>query len=1488
MEHSGHGVWTPARRCSSVPRNREEPRSNPSSFYAFPSTLRDILFGPRQRLTKYADGMQALPYSSPAHTTEEAVVAAAKSPAETQKEVATTSATETAKPRSPEAAEGQAVEEEAVAAAPIVQEAANEPRDENSAADAGVAAPAKNESAATEPIGTIASEDTTPPAPTDEPGKLAETDTPAADAAAAGKAERMAEDKEGARTDTSLDCIADEGSPSSSIVVTAAQAEKDAAIMNAAAAAEVENSTCRYDAETVMETVSVKPEETREVAEETQRPADAAERTDAEAQEAVAVPPDYDREEVTTGSMETSAAEDMVPEDEPPTELLQLRTTCEMVAFDAAQIAAWMAEYRHETVHVPPGVQRFVQEVSERAARLTPLRIGGTNPTPSAMGTATKKGKKSNVSVSSHDTPKGGTSTLADLPGRDGGGFGSSAALRTGAGIVAKKSNALESLGDVWEGRQEAPISLAQSSLRRRGLFGEVEQKKIHNMVVAVLNKVTTDPVKFREVKNELLRLPIPESNAEQLTKIVDAFFNKAVREQHFSHSYADLIVALCKVPQGQHIVGDKTQSLEYRLRMALLKRCQAEFVQSVRAEEADALSSTTSVVDDASFTLTSAIESTQSFGSETEKERRDRMCGNVRFVCELFLRDIVAASVISVIFRICCLGSEFGEFLVPPSYTPTESQVDEIITVVNTVKERYFVQSGEGRRMLPQLLSQLDYWVKHYTISRCRFVLMSTVDDLRAMLPNEPASPMMSATPSVTTFITPHLTHNLPAQSPPSCDVAEQGVISVVSAAPPTVAAASPVIAAADASGQLSMNSTMVGGQPLPAPRSKQVGSVSLSDSAGSINGMPPAESPVTGPIARPTLTLTSRSTLQHVRPDAIAKFMAAFSSGQYSADEVAVQLFSTYGNVLPALGAWMDRCLSVVKEEKTRKQTGAVLVACVAQLTAHTNASSEEVVETVAVCREQLHEAAMEALQRAIEGKLYEELRIFQFWAQLVLSDHARVVYDEELLNEGLELLVYTAPLAVRNYLVEVGKYMTHVLVAPEKLPWRASTEAQSFVRYRPLLVLHSLVLSGGPSEAQALLDNVSSFSDVRQHSLELRLYHAFRTGSPSREVIFEQLRTSPRTTSRDSTLAAEVLSALLIAELCSSGDALVEDNMDLLQITVDGVTRAEREIAIVTEVYEILRYTPRPMTMSAAARVLRKFVCMHIVSDETMERAEHFYETERDGTNNKPTQESNRTLAAPPSADYPRIMDRLSTDDVVPSGSFSLLSVSGAGAANNNDNSNGNGNGGSASRRTGSVDGLQSSTSSNFGDFRPPSSLPPRHEADNEHTSDRHSQRQLSPRRSSQSNSSFQATRSGEDNSKRLYRNSYKNRRRSQGEGGSEQHSRAGSSKDASPQQQLLGSLLPSSNYAGSHDGSRHSLGGGGRYDRQPGVRAAGRGSGHFERSRGSGAGRGRGGGRSHGAAPHRGGGGILREDSRQVSRNSDGRYTPHPSGGGSKGE
>ncbi|KPA75060.1 hypothetical protein ABB37_08743 [Leptomonas pyrrhocoris] len=1504
-------------RSRSAPKGGRSPRSL-SSFYAFPSTLQDILYGPRQRLTKYADGMRVLPASpSPLRISTE-------------------------KDELEDA--DKAVEVEVVALS----------KDSNVVDAAPVDVPLDNDKAAAtaeEPASELVSD------------AAQEDDTHAEDAVKAemaipGEATTATPVVAAADDAAAAEAVQDDVEESDSTPAPVADEKTGEAVAAGVADAEEEKS------------------EQLTAGEETEKRADSAAVVDES--HPFNTPSAHEEEEETKSDEKAKDAVEQ-PEDLPP-----LLATAECIAFDPAQVEAWMSDCRHDTAHVPAGVNAFVRSFDAIAAKFN-LKIavtGAASSTLTAGGTPGKKGKKgSSFTTAAMGGAKGGVSgSPMELAGRDGG-FGGAVAPHAGsgnaggithtngggAGAGAKKSNALEALGDVWEGRQEIPISLAPGTIRRRGLFGEVEKKKIHHMVVAVLNKVTTDPAKFREVKNELLRLPIPEANAEQLTKIVDAFFSKAVREQHFSHSYADLIVALCKVPQGQHIVGDKTQSLEYRLRVALLKRCQSEFEQSVSGD-GNGSHGTPKTIEDVTSPLTSAIQRAVDAGGETEKERRDRMCGNVRFVCELFLRDVVVGSVISFIFRVCLLGSEFGEFTTPPNYTPTELQIDEVITAVRAVKDRFFVQKSEGRRMLPLVLGQLAYWVQHFPVSRCRFVLMSTVEDLRTMLPAPEVTAITSAAPAAAAAPQPATASSVtsegtaPSVSGPSemalvtttTTTTTAAVAAAVTASPnrlpvpPEVSesiSGSPMavtVSVGDGSQSL-MTSTMVGGQPLPAPRSKQTGNASVSDSVSSLTGtaavVEPAvvESAVVSPLLSIMLTLCSRPLLQAVRPEAIAKFMAALSSGQCTPTELARQLFDQYGNVLPVLAAWLDRCLSVTKEEKSRMKTGALFVACAAHLTAHLSPTSAEWAKTMSACREQVHEVAIEALQRAMEGKLHEDLHIFQFWAQLVLSDHDRVVYDEELLNEGLELVAYTTPTALRNYLVEVSKYVNQVLVNPDSLPWHPAMEAHRFVRFRPLLVLHTLVLAGGAKEAQAVLDSALSFADVRKQSLEMRLYYTFRNGAASHENVFEQLRKEPRLTSRDPTLAAEVLSAMLITELCTEGLALVENNMDLIQITVDGVDRAGREIAVVAEVYEVLHYAPKSLPRTAAGRVLEKFVQLHILSDETMDRADRFFATQREGVMEKPEKES-RVLEPPPSTqaataaaaaagaalDLPRIADHHTGEEAL-SASTSLHSVGGSNTGCTSTNNTNNGGpyaygghtnvSGSAEGAvvdfrantvgSNSVEGIPSSSASSVTEYRQhnPDQLsrhPHQHHSNSNvntsHSDDHSNYGDRSRRKRGSSELSSQPSlrptspsHSHDDASKRLYRNSYKNRRRGH-EGGSEMPSSRGESKEVSPPQPPV-AHTPSSthdnsslenSHVGSNSTSRYNRGGH-HNNNSSSITSGGsrgvRGGGHAER----GSSRGGRGGRS-GANVHRGGRGGR--GARDDSRRGNGRYNSRGSGGGSR--
>lgn len=111
---------------------------------------------------------------------------------------------------------------------------------------------------------------------------------------------------------------------------------------------------------------------------------------------------------------------------------------------------------------------------------------------------------------------------------------------------VGANTSAFHHAMQKWgEDHASSSIPIAQAR-RQRGLFGAVREKQLHQMVVAVLNKVSDDEKKFREVRTELMNLPVPEAAPEELDRVLQAFLRKAIAEPCFSMLYARLMECLC------------------------------------------------------------------------------------------------------------------------------------------------------------------------------------------------------------------------------------------------------------------------------------------------------------------------------------------------------------------------------------------------------------------------------------------------------------------------------------------------------------------------------------------------------------------------------------------------------------------------------------------------------------------------------------------------------------------------------------------------------------------------------------------------------------------------------------------------------------------------------------------------------------------------------------------------------------------------------
>nr|CCC92788.1 conserved hypothetical protein [Trypanosoma congolense IL3000] len=721
----------------------------------------------------------------------------------------------------------------------------------------------------------------------------------------------------------------------------------------------------------------------------------------------------------------------------------------------------------------------------------------------------------------------------------------------TNSGVRGGKS--LGELTELWEDRLDAPIVVCSTLGRKRGLFGDVAPKELHNHVMSILNRVTEEAEKYREVKNELLRLPIPEASDEMLNKIVHVFFVKAVREHKFASLYADLVVELCKVPEGQRIGGNKTQSLEFRMRQQLLSLCQAEFrlLEEQNIENAR---------------LGGEDRSTQN-SDEDFRQRRDRACGIVVFVGQLFLRHVVTEKVIMEIIVSVSTGC-YGRdgFVIPPPYTPSEGQMDELIKLLS-IGDTDFFSTATGSPILLPFTDVMRHWSPHHPVTRVQLLLLSVIDRLQKIIEEHQSTPQGSQQH-------PHRESAFEGKSPPNSVSEARLPVSPLNdgnSQLSTPAQHSMVtVLSAEAVAKVSPPPVYVGGTPIPAPRSaaSRQGSVTLS-------------TPLTS-------TGSASSVRQVATAESVANCMQNLTRGLRRVDGVAEDIINTFDDVTSVVSMWTERCLTVVKTAKERSLYGPFLCSIDRQYRG--------------TLRDKLREVAKDAFRCAVRQHLYEDLSIFRYWAEMILSDTTRTVLNEELLNDGLRLVIDFGKVPVRMYLCDVAiELQRH----PTEYTRQPSIEDTGFVRFRPLQTLYQIF----PEGRGGLLQMIDC-ADVRKWSVEIDVFCSLLSPTLEKSTLFASLRSSSYMNSPS--FVAEILSAVLHAASYSNGKVIIDDHMDLFLLAVDGRDRPTREILLVMELYAVLKYSVPP---TSQLNITGEFVMARfrgsIVTDQTRVRAHKYLE-------------------------------------------------------------------------------------------------------------------------------------------------------------------------------------------------------------------------------------------------------------------------------------
>jgi len=149
---------------------------------------------------------------------------------------------------------------------------------------------------------------------------------------------------------------------------------------------------------------------------------------------------------------------------------------------------------------------------------------------------------------------------------------------------------------------------------------------KLKRTTTSLLNKITVE--KFEEISNQILNVGI--TSAQILDEVIGLSFQKAILEPHFANLYAELCVKLSKQCASFDDPENPTKKITFK--RILLNRCQDEF-EKKRKEEA---------------AKETAECKTEEEREEARFKQRRRMMGNIKFIGELYNRNLLPSSVVA------------------------------------------------------------------------------------------------------------------------------------------------------------------------------------------------------------------------------------------------------------------------------------------------------------------------------------------------------------------------------------------------------------------------------------------------------------------------------------------------------------------------------------------------------------------------------------------------------------------------------------------------------------------------------------------------------------------------------------------------------------------------------------------------------------------------------------------------------------------------
>eukprot|EP01061_Rhynchopus_euleeides_P024572 TRINITY_DN39602_c0_g1_i1.p1 TRINITY_DN39602_c0_g1~~TRINITY_DN39602_c0_g1_i1.p1 ORF type:complete len:335 (+),score=156.93 TRINITY_DN39602_c0_g1_i1:123-1007(+) len=220
-------------------------------------------------------------------------------------------------------------------------------------------------------------------------------------------------------------------------------------------------------------------------------------------------------------------------------------------------------------------------------------------------------------------------------------------------------------------------------------------QEKADKKIQGVLNKLT--PEKYRANWDALVALVMEYNDLDLIERIVPFIFEKAIAEPNFSDLYADFCKDLSELSNSlSNPMGLPTDAQTKRkspFRKALLNRCQYEFERKKECED-----------------------------DQAEYRMRMRAVGAIKFIGELFMRDLVVEKIMhSCIMKLLGLTHNNGK------QVPEPEEIEMLCKLMFTVgKELDHAQAAQHIDLYFARIQQLSEVTES---SRLRFMLKDVVE---------------------------------------------------------------------------------------------------------------------------------------------------------------------------------------------------------------------------------------------------------------------------------------------------------------------------------------------------------------------------------------------------------------------------------------------------------------------------------------------------------------------------------------------------------------------------------------------------------------------------------------------------------------------------------------------------------------------------------------------------------------------------------------